>query len=358
MKLVRREDVAKRSVEETAAYWVMRLEAPGCTPADRAAFEKWRSGHPSHADACARTRHALAIVDQHVGGTELTALGERVFAETHRSRRGLLRPVALGLAAACTVVLALAVVVLNVGERRSAEASSFETAVGERSTVTLPDDSIVTLNTDTLVEVRFNDDSAVRRLALLRGQAHFEVAHDPRPFEVLADGRRIVALGTAFDIRIDGERGVLVTLVEGLVAVDVDEIHGATSVPAPGDDSPGATQPLRTVLNAGEQLIAGPDAPPMVLAVDPAEVVGWRYGQLVFRDDPLRYVVKEINRYSVRKLVVDRDDRLDAIRIGGVFKSGSPDSFVAAVEELYPVEARRIAIDRTVLVWVDETRLE
>lgn len=354
MKLVGRQDVANGSVEETAAYWVMRLEAPGCTPADRAAFEKWRSAHPSHADACARARHALAIVDQHVGGAELGALGERVFAETRSSRRVLRRPAALGLAAACTVVLALAVA-LNVREPGLAETSTFETAVGERSTVTLPDDSVVTLNTDTLVEVRFTGDSAIRQLALLRGQAHFDVAHDPRPFEVLADRRRIVALGTAFDIRIDEERGVVVTLVEGLVAVDVDERLDATPTPAPGDEPSG---PARTVLSAGEQLIAGPDAPPMVVAVDPAEIVGWRDGQLVFRDDPLRDVVREINRYSMRKLVVDRDERLDDIRIGGVFKSGSPDSFVAAVGELYPVEAQRIAIDRTVLVWVDETRVE
>lgn len=49
----------------------------------------------------------------------------------------------------------------------------------------------------------------------------------PRPFEVLADGRRIVALGTAFDIRIDEERGVFVTLVEGRIAVEEDCGGGA-----------------------------------------------------------------------------------------------------------------------------------
>jgi len=353
MKLLRRDNVTEESVDEAAAYWVMRLEAPGCAPADRAAFEKWRSGRPAHAEAYARTRQALAILDRNVGSTELGELGERVFVETRKSRRALSRPVALGSAAACTVVLALAVVLLNVREPGSAEASTFETAVGERSTVTLPDDSIVTLNTDTLVEVRFNRDSPVRHTALLRGQAHFDVAHDPRPFEVLADGRRIVALGTAFDIRIDEERGVLVTLVEGRVTVLADGRPGAASTPVPWGDPP-----ERTVLKAGEQLIASAGAPPVVLAVDPADVVGWRDGQLVFRDDPLREVVREINRYSERKLLVDRDKRLDGIRIGGVFKSGSPDSFVAAVEELYPIEARRIAIDRIALVWMDETRAQ
>ena len=102
----------------------------------------------------------------------------------------------------------------------------------------------------------------------------------------------------------------------------------------------------RTVLKEGEQLIARPDAPPEVIIADVEQVVGWRDGQLVFRDDPLRNVVKEINRYSKNKLVVDDDERLDGIQIGGVFKAGSTESFVAAVEELYPVQARRVAADQ------------
>ena len=100
------------------------------------------------------------------------------------------------------------------------------------------------------------------------------------------------------------------TLVEGLVAVvDLDERRGAASLAVPWGDPSQSLRPGRTVLHAGEQLIAGPDAPPVGVAVDLAEVVGWRDGRLVFRDDPLRDVVKEINGYSTgstRKLVVDR----------------------------------------------------
>ena len=74
MKLVRLTKPAG-SVEEAAAYWVMRLDSPGCAPADRAAFEKWRAAHPSHAEAYSSARRALAVVDQHVGSAELTRLG-------------------------------------------------------------------------------------------------------------------------------------------------------------------------------------------------------------------------------------------------------------------------------------------
>ena len=70
-------------------------------------------------------------------------------------------------------------------------------------------------------------------MALLRGQAHFDVVRERRSFEGLADGRRVVALRTALDVRIDDGRGVLVTLVEGRVAIDVGDRPPALSAPAP-----------------------------------------------------------------------------------------------------------------------------
>ena len=302
------------------------------------------------------------MVDQHLGSSELAALGERVFEETRRPRWKGYRWTGAGLAACVLIGVALhrevafepdVALEADVAVVPGADLNTFETAVGERSTVVLPDDSTVTLNTDTLVEVRFAEGSDVRRVFLQRGQAHFDVEKDPRPFEVLAGGRRIEALGTAFDVRIDSELGVLVTLLEGSVAIDEDGVHAAVEDP----QSSGETLPepmLPTVLQAGEQLIVRPNEPQQVIPVDVERIAGWREGRLVFRDDPLREAVKEINRYSTRKLFVDDDVRLEGIQIGGVFKAGSTESFVAAVEEFYPVEARRVASNRIALVWVDK----
>lgn len=356
MKLVS-DIVPGRSADEAAAYWVMRLDAPDCTPADRAAFEKWRAARKSHANAYAAARRGLAVVDQHLGSGELAALGERVFEETRRSRWTGYRWAGAGLAACVLIGISLHREIAfepDVAVLPHLD-PTFETAVGERSTVVLPDDSIVTLNTDTLLEVRFAEGSDVRRVVLQRGQAHFDVETDPRPFEVLAGGRRIEALGTAFDVRLDTELGVLVTLLEGSVAIDGDGVrHAVEDSQSSGSDAPSNAGPVPpTVLQAGEQLIARPDEPQQVVAVDVERVVGWREGRLVFRDDPLREVVREINRYSTRKLYID-DERLEDIQIGGVFKAGSTESFVAAVEEFYPVEARRVALNRIALVWIDK----
>ena len=352
MSLLDSDRTAKQS-DEVAAYWVQRLDAPDCGPSDRSAFETWRNSSPEHARAFDRAQKALAMIDRNLGSPELLKLSEQVLLETGDCQRARQRRLGMGFAAACMLVVTAGIyqaVNLPNDDQPIRSANIYETGVGERSTVTLSDDSTITLDTDSLVQVDFTENSDIRRLELMRGQAHFEVEKDSRVFEVYAGDRRIVALGTAFDVRLDEEQGVLITLVEG--RIEVDEI---------ANDVPGIVKnfinkaPAHTELAAGEQLIAKPDSQPKVLNADMERVVGWREGRLVFRDDALRDVVQEINRYSTRKLVLNDDARLDNIRVGGVFATGSTSSFVEAMEMLYPVKAKPAADGHIALLWRDST---
>ncbi len=334
---------------EAAAYWLMRLEGPDCGPTDRAAFEAWRTESEDHATAFAQARDALGTLDRHLTHPELTELGERVFETTRVPRQRAVAGLAAGVAVLLGAALYWQAAPGPVAPAPHAlAASKFETAVGQRSTVELADDSTITLNTDSRISVHFTEASRTRRLTLERGEAHFQVAKDPRPFEVFAGDRRIVALGTAFDVRIlPDQDSVLVTLVEGRVRVDAVGL---------GDTAPGsalATGRSHTQLNAGEQLVVKPDAPPTVTEADLERAAGWREGRLLFRDQALPDAVSEINRYSRRKLVVDDDVRLDAIRISGVFLAGSTRSFIEAVETIHPVKAHSIAWDRIELFWLE-----
>src|SRR5579859_277103 len=81
---------------------------------------------------------------------------------------------------------------------------TFQTRVGEQRLVTLIDGSRVRLNTDSKLVVHFR--GRERRVELVRGEAFFEAAHDAsRPFVVEADGARVRALGTKFDVRRDSD---------------------------------------------------------------------------------------------------------------------------------------------------------
>jgi transmembrane sensor len=203
---------------------------------------------------------------------------------------------------------------------------SFKTAVGQQATVTLPDGSQVTLNTDTAL--RTGTDENRRRLVYLdKGQAFFKVAKDRRhPFVVAAAGRTVTALGTAFDVRID--RGELkVVLVEGKVRVEAATPRPATAaVPAARRATPMATD-----MSAGSQLVARDDTEWRLTPTNVDRETSWLQGQLVFDGAPLREVVKEMNRYSTRKVEI-ADPSLAERRVGGNFSPGDVQGFAMILE--------------------------
>jgi len=210
----------------------------------------------------------------------------------------------------------------------------YSTAIGERSNITLPDHSVVDLNTDTEIRTLFTNDE--RRIVLVRGQALFNVAHDAdRPFSVLASGQVITALGTEFEVRLDqGE--VAVTLLQGRVTVN--ELSSVAGEPLQSRvlDNESAT---KIELAPGERLKARNDGPPVISNPDVEKVIDWTDGFLSFNTESLETAVYEMNRYSERKIII-LDDSLKTIQTGGTFKAGVPDGFIIAITSNYPVDSQ------------------
>ena len=129
---------------------------------------------------------------------------------------------------------------------------------------------IISLNTESRLIVDFTEDAPIRKVELLKGHAHFYVISDPRPFEVFAGDRRILALGTSFDVKLDTKSGVMITLVEGNLAVEKANIKTGTLKRV------SAKKNELTRLKAGEQLIIAPNARPIILAADFDPVLSWQ----------------------------------------------------------------------------------
>lgn len=204
----------------------------------------------------------------------------------------------------------------------------YATAPGQRRDVILSDGSRVTLNTASLIEVRY---SAERRdVKLLAGQALFQVARNPdRPFVVSARDRQVTALGTAFDVWIQGDGRLQVLLVEGHVRVDPVHPRGiARIIPALA----------RTDLTAGEQFLVDPSGDADVVTADVERDTAWNRGVLIFRNDSLGDAVREVNRYSLVPIVVD-DPEIASLKVSGIFPTASREDFLAALEALYPVRS-------------------
>jgi transmembrane sensor len=205
----------------------------------------------------------------------------------------------------------------------SGETRQFASDFGSPSTITLSDGSVVTLNRDTLLETRFS--ASHRRVRLIRGQAFFAVAKNPaRPFSVEATGNQVIAVGTEFGIRLDGER-MEVVLLQGKLSVEPSGfgidwlLNRRQSVQLLPD--------MRLVANGKATSIASANA---------ASLLSWRHGWVVFENDSLADVVTELNRYSVAPILLS-DSSVASMRLSGVFKIGQPARFAATIREVLPV---------------------
>ena len=194
-------------------------------------------------------------------------------------------------------------------------APSVSTTVGQRKRMTLADASSVSLDTDSEIAVRM--DEKTRNVMLRRDRAYFKVTKDPRrPFIVSAGDKRIRAVGTAFEVRIEkGE--VIVTVAEGTVEVT--------------ERNPQRAAPTAARISAGTQLVTLPRNDWSIRHVDAAQATTWLIGRLSFVDEPLAKAVDEMNRYSRQKLAF-RDGRAPDERILGVFRAGDTLALAQAIE--------------------------
>ncbi|MDI1252435.1 FecR domain-containing protein [Thermomonas sp.] len=213
------------------------------------------------------------------------------------------------------------------------DVASYQTAMGEIRTQPLADGSRTTLASDSAVEIRLSHGE--RDVTLLRGEAIFAVAKDPgRPFVVSTNGHRVIAVGTRFSVRRDGE-DLRVVVTEGTVRLESE----------PDDGSPGPS----ALLPAGSVALVR-DGNVLVRSLPLADVermLGWRDGLLAFRDTPLAEAASEFNRYNVRKLAMG-DAEAGALRIGGSFRWDNEEGFVRLLEQGFPVRAE-YAADQIVL---------
>lgn len=331
---------------EAAAWWSARRRLGFASAREEEAFADWLAD-PANGMAWEATEGPLEAVGAYAALPEIRTLRESALAARPPRSRTIWRwaaggAIAASLAIGITLFAWETPLPTAPGAPVAQTASSVErytTSIGERRTVRLADNSRIELNTGSVAEVAYSP--ASRDIRLLAGQALFRVAHDPgRPFIVTAGDRRIIATGTAFDVRIGDGGTVAVTLIEGHVRVEPlrrdgqDRIVPATAI---------------ATLDPGERLASTPSGAVYVSAADVERQTSWTRGQIIFRDDRMIDAIAEVNRYSTSRLIVT-DPRVGNLRVSGAFAAGSTENFVAAVTAFFPVDARREGAT-TVLEW-------
>ncbi|BCA56632.1 iron dicitrate transporter FecR [Nitrospira sp. KM1] len=198
--------------------------------------------------------------------------------------------------------------------------SDYRTYTGEQTSVALADGSTVYLNTQSALSV---DLSASRRaLVLKRGEALFEVAHDPsRPFDVSVNGVVVRAVGTTFNIDAHGKM-TAVSVIEGAVRL-VDQ--GAQyDIPAG----------YRLAYESGSR-------PGAIEPISPPKVTAWRQHEFLFDDMPLDKIVAQLNRYRSGAIVV-MDSKLRSQRLTGSIALDNPEHSLKMLQQVLPFHVRQV----------------
>jgi len=169
-------------------------------------------------------------------------------------------------------------------------AQSVHTEIGEQSTTTLGDGSVVALNVVTRVDYRIG--AARRQVWLKDGEAMFFVQKDEaKPFIVHAGDYDIRATGTAFNVlHRDGMTEIAVS--EGSVVVQSQAALGANA---------------RTVsVVAGQKLVLRSHAPTKrdLEPATPSSIAEWRMRAITYEDASIGDIVKDVNRFYPRPLTV------------------------------------------------------
>lgn len=305
---------------EEAAIWLVRLQEPDVSAADRAGFARWLAGDPTRRaafDEAQRLSAALAAPARSLAA-EAVVVPFPAPARPAAPPARALRHHALA-AAALAVVIAGGIWLQQGGldDLRS----DYVTPSGGRETVALADGSTMLLNTDTAVAIDLAGDR--RSVRLFRGEAAFTVAAEPaRPFIVTTGDGHIRVVGTVFNVRVTS-RQTVVSVLRGRVGV------GA------GSDA------AKTTLAAGQSASIGAAGVSPPAAFDRTAVTAWQRGQLVFYRTPLGAVVDELNRYQRgRILILNR--RVADLPVSGVFDVRRPTAVIDVIERTLDVNATRL----------------
>ena len=214
---------------------------------------------------------------------------------------------------------------------------TYRTSPGERRAVRLPEGSRVTLDANSMLTVRLGAEE--RALTLERGEAFFQVAPDPdRPFVVRAGATRVRAVGTAFNVRMSGDRTV-VAVIEGKVEFVADvpataQIKGRGAVPVPAAS---ATPRLAAQVAAGEGVSYVDHGNIQTLSAREAPLAtAWLSGRRQYRNEPLRYVLADVDRYTGRPIRV-ADETTGDLRFTGTLSLENSDAWLRGLSVALPV---------------------
>lgn len=297
---------------ETAATWYVDLLDAAPHDGRHAAHQQWLAAHPAHRQAWDR----LGKLQQALGKTP-ASIARPVLSSGGRSRRRAIKTLAgvLLLTGAGSVGWQRRDVVQSL-------VADLHTGVGDRLDHRLADGSLLQLNTDTALDIHYDD--RLRQLILHRGELLVSTAVDAkqRPFIVHTRHGSIHAQGARFTVLSD-QQHCRVGVLEH--AVDVRAYDG---------------HPLPISVQAGQQLSFNANAVKSAAALEPNSTA-WVDGLLVASDWRLQRFAEQLSRYYPGR--ISCADEVAALRISGAFQIGDREAVLENLRTVLPVRIRHFS---------------
>ncbi|NER59835.1 FecR family protein [Pseudomonas sp. MAFF212428] len=285
------------NVDHVAHGWVVRLTADNASANDVAAARAWCDEHPAHKQAFIAARRLWQLTGQ------LKAPAPRRTYKRHWQ-----------FASAAVLVLGLSLVLV----RQNAWDADYHTARGEQRRIELVDGSHLLLDSNSAVDVQFTAHG--RTIILRKGEALFDVAHDPqRPFRVEAADLSATALGTVYAVSRAGA-DTQVTVARGRVKVE-----------DPSGDA---------VLQAGTRINQTPHGLGPKQSVNVSSALAWQHGRLVFEMTPLSEVLEQLQRYRPG-FIQAADERVGNLKVSGTVQLDRLDEGVQSLAQAFALDVVR-----------------
>ncbi|MBX8571901.1 FecR family protein [Pseudomonas lijiangensis] len=316
--------------EEAALAWLSVLhDQPDY--ADQLAFSQWLQADPAHVQAYGKAQVLWELSEApaaRLASEDAVALYALLRAMDAPPPRRNLQRWSVGLAMAACLMLMIA---MGAGWQPQRWADDFGadyvSAPGQIRTVTLADNSQVTLDADSAIAVNFS--RGERHVQLRRGAAFFKVTHTGEPFVVDAHTGETRVLGTQFEVRLEPE-GAQVTVLSGRVGVKA---------------AGGLEQ---RILEAGQQVAYDQTTTSVPKGIDSESLLAWRQGWLNYYRTPLAEVIDDLSRYYPGRIVL-LNDQLAAKRISGSFPSKDPQAVLNALQSVVGFETYSM-LDRVIVL--------
>lgn len=299
-------------IVQEAIAWMVKLQSGLANTEDFTHCEQWRLSNPLHEQAWQQLQSLSGNLKAIPSSLAHAALHQSPANHALQSRRMALKSILL---LAGTGALTYSGYQFAPWQQALAD---YGTSVGEQRKIMLADGTAVMLNTDTAVNIYFDENQ--RLIELLKGEVLITTGHqkdDNRPFSINTAQGNIRALGTRFLV-LQQKNSTLVAVYESAVEARPKS----------------ALSPTRVEANQQLTFTNTQTSAPTPANVD---LAAWTDGVIVAKNTRLADFTNELDRY--RTGIIMCDSQAAELLISGVFPISDTDRVLETLQRTLPIKA-------------------